>query len=224
MTTDPFLIKGYSRWHPRRLAFKSRSVIREWMSRRKFDNYALPEKRWDNPPDLPTIDWKETAVTPSQMEHLLRAVSMTESMAGTVVVEVGCYRGETTRCLAKATARPYIAVDPYKGYGGAEEDFARFREKVQGLGNVIHEQTTSGDAARNWWHGPASLVFIDAVHDYDNTSFDIESWLPKIVPGGILALHDVDQAIFPGTRRAAFELLGRLELVAHPENLALFRV
>jgi hypothetical protein len=45
-------------------------------------------------------------------------------------------------------------------------------------------------------------VFINAVHDYVNTSFDIEAWLPKLVPGGILALHDTDQA--------------------HPPNLAIF--
>jgi hypothetical protein len=65
-------------------------------------------------------------------------------------------------------------------------------------------------------------VFINAVHDYVNTSFDIEAWLPKLVPGGILALHDTDQAMFAGTRRAAYEPLNRLELIAHPPNLAIF--
>jgi hypothetical protein len=156
------------------------------------------------------------------MGHLLQALAMTEDLASTVAVEVGCYRGETTRCLAGATARTIVAVDPYQGYGGADEDFARFRAKVGETSNVIHEPKTSGDAARNWAHPAASFVFIDAVHDYVNTSFDIEAWLPKLVPGGFLALHDVDQEIFAGTRRAAFELLDRLELVAHPPNLAIF--
>ena len=75
-----------------------------------------------------------------------------------------------------------------------------------------------------WRHGPASFLFIDAVHDYVNTAFDIATWSPLLVPGGILALHDTDQEIFAGTRRAAFETLGHdhFELLAHPSNLTLF--
>jgi predicted O-methyltransferase YrrM len=221
---DPFAVKRFPKWHPVRLAFKSLAVTNEWDARQRYDRFALPEKLWDELPALPEVDWSATSVTPLQMGHLLRAVAMTESLAGTVVVEIGCFRGETTRCLAGATARQIIAVDPYDGYGGAEADLAQFRSRVVGLGNVIHEKRPSGDASRKWAHGPPGLVFIDAVHDYVNTSFDVSAWLPKVRPGGILALHDVDQAVYAGTRRAAFELLDRLELVAHPDNLALFVV
>jgi len=224
MQTDPFAVKLYPRLHPRRVAFKSRSVGNEWKARRRYDEYALPDRTWGDLPVPLRVDWRETSVTPLQMGHLLRALAMTEPLAGTVIVEVGSFRGETTRCLAEATGRTLVAVDPYQGYGGAAEDLARFRGNVEGLGNVIHEQTTSGEAARNWTHGPASLVFIDAVHDYLNTSFDIDAWLPKLVPGSILALHDTDVRSFAGTRRAAFELMDRLELLAHPDNLALFAV
>src|SRR5262249_31006403 len=134
------------------------------------------------------------------------------------------FRGETTRCLARATKRTVVAVDPFRGYGGAEDDFLRFQHRTADLPNLFHEPKTSGEAARNWVHGPASLIFIDAVHDYANTAFDIEVWTPLLTPGGILALHDTDQACFAGTRRAAFEALGRCELLAHPENLTLLTV
>jgi len=221
---DPFAVKRFPKWHPVRLAFKSLAVTNEWGARQRYDRYALPEKVWDELPALPSVNWSATSVTPLQMRHLLRAVGMTESLAGTVVVEIGCFRGETTRCLAAATARTVIAVDPYHGYGGALADLAQFRSTIARLNNVVHEPKASGDASRSWAHGAAGLVFIDAVHDYVNTSFDVSAWLPKVVPGGILALHDVDQEVYAGTRRAAFELLGRLELVAHPDNLALFVV
>jgi len=222
MLVDPFSVKAYPRWHPRRLAFKTRSAAREWTSRRGYDRNALPTKVWGDLPDSPDVDWTETSVTPEQMGHLLKALEATEALDGSVVVEVGSFRGETTRRLARATRRTIVAVDPYQGYGGADADYERFRSKVEGLPNVVHERRTSGEASRDWRHGRAGLVFIDAVHDYDNTSFDVEAWLPKLAPGGVLALHDVDQAIFPGTRRAAFELQGRLELLAHPDNLAIF--
>lgn len=149
---------------------------------------------------------------------------LTESQSCTVVVEVGCYRGGTTKCLARATNRTVAAVDPYIGYGGAEAEFAKFQEKTAGLPNVVRERMTSGAASRSWRDGPVSLIFIDAVHDYANTAFDIEARSTRLVPGGVLALHDTDQLCFVGTRRAAFEALGRSTLLAHPENLTLLIV
>lgn len=223
MAFDPFSVKGYPRWHPYRVVTKARSVLNEWKSRKTFERNALPARIWDGLPGLPSIDWGDTSVTPEQMGHLLKALAMTEDAGGTVV-EVGCFRGETTRCLANATGRKFVAVDPYQGYGGAEHDYDRFRSKVEGLANVLHDRRTSGEASRDWSHGPVGFAFIDAVHDYDNTTFDVAAWLPKIRPGGLIALHDVDQAIFAGTRRAAFELGRRLELAAHPDNLAIFQV
>jgi predicted O-methyltransferase YrrM len=219
---DPFAVKRFSRWHPIRLGHKWLAVTAEWEARRRYSRYALPEKLWETLPALPEVDWDSTSVTPMQMRHLLQALAVTESLTGTAVVEVGCFRGVTTRCLAAATGRTFVAVDPYQGYGGAEADHACFRQRIAGLDNVVHEAKTSGNAARNWTHGPISFIFIDALHDYVNTSFDIKTWAPKLVPGGILALHDIDQRAYAGTRRAAFETLRQFELVAHPDNLALF--
>jgi hypothetical protein len=227
MRTDPFAIKRLPKWHPRRLAFKSHTMRIEWEARRRYDRYALPERVLADLPVLAAdIDWRNTSVTPLQMQHLLHALALTEAFAGTVAVEVGSFRGETTRCLAQTTPRPVVAVDPYSGYGGAEAEREQFSRRVAGLDNVVLEATTSGEAARQWRHGPVSFLFIDAVHDYVNTAFDIAVWSPLLVPGGILALHDTDQEAFAGTRRAAFEAhrQDRFELLAHPSNLTLFVV
>ncbi len=221
MSTDPFAVKRLPKWHPRRLAFKTLAIKGEWEARRRFGHYALPEKDLDDLPALPEVEWSNTSVTPIQMRHLLGALAMTEHLAGTVAVEVGAYRGETTRCLSRATSRRLVAVDPFTGYGGAEQEYRHFRGRVAGLGNVVHERKTSGEAARGWAHGPASLAFIDAVHDYVNTAFDIETWSRMLVPGGVLALHDTDHEWFAGTRRAAFEALESFDLLAHPDNLTL---
>jgi predicted O-methyltransferase YrrM len=159
-------------------------------------------------------------VTENQMAHLLAAVKDTEEGA---IAEIGSYRGETTRCLAQATNRAVFAVDPYIGYGGAEEEYGRFKLRIAGLRNVTHLKMTSGEAARAWNRGPISLVFIDAVHDYVNARYDISVWSDLVVTGGIIALHDTDDPRFPGSRRAAFEAAKRFHIWAHPPGMVLLR-
>src|SRR5262249_49239195 len=122
MLADPFALKQIPKWHPRRLAHKTMAVAQEWEARRRFGRYGLPEKLLPDLPPEPGADWASTSVTPLQMRHLLLALARTEKRADTVVVEVGCFRGETTRCLARATRRTVVAVDPFRGYGGAEDD------------------------------------------------------------------------------------------------------
>jgi predicted O-methyltransferase YrrM len=144
---------------------------------------------------------------------------------GTRIVEIGAYRGVTTSYFALHAGRPIVAVDPFIGYGGSAEDLAVFKANTAGLPQLTHSRVTSGRARAAWSYGRSvSLLFIDAVHDYANTRFDITAWGPLVVSGGIIAMHDVDQLCFAGTRRAAAQLLRQCSLFAHVDNLAAFRV
>ena len=222
MKTDPFALKKYPKWSPQRLLFTLQARLIEKEAKLNFDRYALPSKINTNLPEPPAVDYQNTAVTSTQMQHLLDAVSATEHLTDTVIVEVGCFRGVTTQALAKATARKVIAVDPYIGYGGFEEDYAQFKKNTQLLSNVVHERKASGEAVKSWDYSPVSLVFIDAVHDYVNTAFDIEAWSSLLVEGGMVACHDTDQKCFAGTRKAVFEVLSsQFPLFAHPDNLTI---
>lgn len=221
MKTDPFVIKKYPKWYPIRLAFTARARLMEQEARWNFQKYALPEKIIPNLPPAPDADYSNTAVTPVQMQHLLYALSATEHLTDTVVVEVGSYRGVTTQVLAKATSRKVIAVDPYIGYGGSDEDYRHFQSNTVSLPNLIHERMSSGEAVRTWKHGSVSLVFIDALHDYVNTGFDIEAWSSLMIDGSILAMHDTDQLGFAGTRKAVFDACHNAKQFAHPNNLTL---
>lgn len=225
MLTDPFSLKSQSKLSPRRLAFTAHARAMDFLSRQNFDTYELPQKALTDLPDLPgSIDWDDTSVTKVQMQHLLRALDDTERLGGSVI-EVGCYRGVTTVALAARTVRKVVAVDPFLGgWGATNTDFDAFQARVAVSSNVAHVRATSGAAAANWSDGNASLIFIDAVHDYANTSFDISVWWPKLIPGGIMAFHDTDDSRFAGTRRAVYELHGRgAELYAHPDNITLLR-
>jgi len=63
-------------------------------------------------------------------------------------------------------------------------------------------------AARLYPDQSIDFCFIDAGHSREEVCEDIDAWLPKIKPGGILAGHDL-QGNFPGVRQAVIEKLPR---------------
>lgn len=50
-----------------------------------------------------------------------------------------------------------------------------------------------GDGARiaRHWHTQLSLLFIDGGHGVEPARLDFRLWVPKLAPGGTLAIHDV---------------------------------
>jgi predicted O-methyltransferase YrrM len=219
---DPFEYKKYSKLHPIRLAFTAYARGAELFSRSVFERVQLRnlDARW---PAVHDYNLEDTAVTPQQMGALLHFLGETESLSGTVVVEIGSFRGVTAAKLAQATKRMVYSVDPFIGYGGAESDYEVFSENTLALPSFHHLRETSGIAAKNWNEANISFLFIDAVHDFVNTTHDAAAWATKLVPGGILALHDTDNRIFPGTRLAAWFLAKQMELVCHIPDLTILR-
>jgi hypothetical protein len=120
-----------------------------------------------------------------------------------------------------------MAIDPYIGYGGAEADRDLFKARVSGFRNMNHLQMTSGEAARSGRVVEASLVFIDAVHDYANALFDGWTWGGKLVSGGLLAFHDTDSLSFAGVQKAVWDLLhlpgGTFSLFLHVNGLVVLK-
>ena len=221
---DPFSFKRWSKCDPRRLSFVVWSRLQEQWSRSRFDRFQIPLDS-TNPPGTPVIyEQTDTAVTLEQAALLIAALQSTEHMPEPVV-EVGCYRGVTTKLLATNTTRKFIGVDPFAGYGSAEQDLKIFRDRVENITNLIHLRCTSGDAARQLINDRFSFVFIDAVHDYVNVRFDSIAWCSLLQKNGLIAFHDTDNSKFAGTRRAVFELMrGRLlNLEKHVGNLVILR-
>lgn len=224
MTSDPFAVKSLSRFHLRRVFQTAVARLHEARARYSFDAYSIPTK--NQPSWTPYTEYRrgETSVTPEQMGFLLGALKVaTETSAG-LFVEIGAFRGETTRVLSEHTDRTVVAIDPFIGYGGSAEDFEKFVLRTKRNGNVVHLRKTSGDAALSWTMGDVAMVFIDAFHDYVNVRHDIEMWGRKVGAGGVLAVHDVDNIEFAGTRRAVHEALQEgFTLLAHCKDLAVLQ-
>lgn len=167
------------------------------------------------------------------------------------VLEIGSYCGKSTLYLGAAcreTGNTLYAVDHH---GGSEEhqpgemfhdpelydshsermdSFREFRRNVRRAGledTVVPVVATSALAARHW-RTPLGMVFIDGGHSLDAALADYRGWTGHLLPGGILAIHD----LFPNPAEgghapyAAFQLAvdsGLFEIMPQAGTLGLLR-
>lgn len=90
-------------------------------------------------------------------------------------------------------------IDQVSGY----EDYLR---NIKDLGVEDYIVTISGDTLENIKLVPSGVycVFIDDFHDYEHVKKQINEWLPKIMPGGIMIGDDYEG----GVKRAFDEAFG----------------
>jgi predicted O-methyltransferase YrrM len=176
------------------------------------------------------LDEIPSAVTHEQIRVLYWLAR--EASAPGEIVELGSDQGKSTIALSWGSARnahpcTVHAVDPFPG-GESMSSSQRvdlFRSNLARLEahSVILQQTFSGEY-RRLRRQPVRLLFVDAAHDYLNSSHDFCVWRELISPGGFIAAHDVDNyAHGPGTRKAFFDCVLRapqFRLVYHLDNLA----
>ena len=73
------------------------------------------------------------------------------------------------------------------------DTFREFRANIRAAGLddwVIPLVTTSEIAARHW-SIPLGMVFIDGGHSLDAALTDYRCWVSHLLPGGVLAIHDL---------------------------------
>lgn len=130
------------------------------------------------------------------------------------VLEIGGYCGKSALYLGtacKAAGELLFSVDHHRGSeenqpgweyfdpevwdeaAGAVDTLPFFRETIRtaGLeGTVVSIVGRSIDIARRW-HTPLSLILIDGGHTLEHALHDYRGWTPHLLPGGMLAIHDV---------------------------------
>lgn len=147
---------------------------------------------------------------------------------GGVMAEIGVWRGGTcSRILATRPDAFMHLVDAWEAplpgssfaLSGAEqaalpqraydEVFARCMRRLEPFRPrfKVHAMQSS-DAALAIGSGTLDLVFIDADHSYLGVFSDIESWLPKVKPGGWIGGHDYQHPRYPGVACAVEEHFG----------------
>jgi predicted O-methyltransferase YrrM len=138
----------------------------------------------------------------------LRALIQTQKRPDRTMIEIGSWLGNgSTRVFIeeiRASGGVLYAVDTWKGNPNVEKHqalvaqynaFETFRHHVGLAGGealVKPLVMASRDAAPIMADRRFDLVFIDADHSYPTTREDIQLWLPKVRPGGILCGHDCE--------------------------------
>lgn len=164
--------------------------------------------------------------------------AVAEADFGGTIVEVGSWYGKSAVYLARRSIESrrhhrIVCVDTWKGTpgnpcadhvaqrgGSILEDFRR-NLRVADVQDVVWPlERPSLEAAPMFEDRSLDFVFLDADHAYEAVLADINAWLPKLKPGGVLAGHDFDR---PETvQRAVLERLP--QAIARPPRSWWYRV
>jgi predicted O-methyltransferase YrrM len=127
-----------------------------------------------------------------------------------VIVEIGSYKGRSTICLARGSQAgrnlPIYAIDPHRGT--AYEEFKRNLAAADIEDIVTHVRRPSQEALPAIGDAAIELLFIDGNHTYPMVLEDFELFVPRLVDGGYLVMHDTTRP-FPGSKRVAEERVYR---------------
>lgn len=134
--------------------------------------------------------------------------------AAVTIVEIGSYCGKSTVYLGAAAAEVGAVVFTVDHHRGSEEmqtgweyHDAELVDPATGRIDSLRSLRATLEAARleevvvavvgysatvaAHWDSPVDMVFIDGGHGTGPAHTDYECWMPKLVGGGTLAIHDV---------------------------------
>jgi len=129
-------------------------------------------------------------------------------------LEIGSYCGKSTVCIGTAcreSGQVLFAIDHHRGseeqqpgeeyfdpalfdpLSGRIDTFRLFCDTLSraGLQDTVAPIVCRSELAARAWATPLSFVFIDGGHALDTVSADYRNWSPHLMPGGLLAFHDV---------------------------------
>jgi len=172
----------------------------------------------DLAPALAIAGWME----PFELEWLARMAA-----AAATIVEVGAWKGRSTRVLADHTAGTVYVVDNWcdagervdqrnaelleRGPAAIEAEWAANLREPLAAGRVVLVRGHSPAMAPivGLASGGVAFAFIDADHAFEGCVNDIAAYRSIVTAGGILAGHDYTTTIHPGVRKAVDFVFGR---------------
>lgn len=106
-----------------------------------------------------------------------------------ILFSIDHHRGSEEQQPGQAYFDPAL-FDPETGRVDTFNEFRKTLEKA-GLEDTVVAMVSRSDIAARLWSTPLSLVFIDGGHSTEAALTDYHSWMPHIMPGGYLLIHDI---------------------------------
>ena len=134
------------------------------------------------------------------------AARVSGGAGGAKILEIGCWKGKSTYCLASGLrdGRVYV-IDPFDAAGEVEsrDIYAKqkgqrplveeFKENMQSRGVLGKIEILQGYSQAFVGKVPElDLLFIDGDHSQEGCAFDFENFSPLVKSGGYLLFHDFD--------------------------------
>lgn len=133
------------------------------------------------------------------------------------IVEIGSWKGRSTKILLEACEGNVYAVDHWNGSladlstltAAGRDIYKDFIHNVGHYPNLIVLRGDSIEMATQFNGNKVDMVFIDAEHTYEGCKADIDAWLPKCKK--YICGHDYNLD-FPGVVQAVNEKFGKPEI------------
>ncbi|MGF7237938.1 MAG: class I SAM-dependent methyltransferase [Frankia sp.] len=131
-----------------------------------------------------------------------------------LVLEIGSYCGKSAVYLASGAAETggvVVAIDHHRGSSehqpgeythdpdlfdpvtGGIDTLPGFRATIAEAGLEDHVVPVVGPSATvaTWWRSPLAMLLIDGSHHLQDAVADFNGWAHWVMPGGLLAIHDI---------------------------------
>jgi len=154
------------------------------------------------PPSLQRFE-PQRVVFSTWVDHVPFGYDLVEAIRPGVVVELGTYNGLSFFTFCQSMLENNIeglcyAVDTWAGdehtgdYDNSviENVRAHARERYRGFTYLL--QMYFSEALRQFEDESIDLLHIDGLHTYDAVKEDFNNWYPKVKPGGIILMHDIE--------------------------------
>lgn len=156
----------------------------------------------------------------------LYTVVVEKAKGGETFVEVGSWQGRSAALMGVEiinSGKPikFFCVDPWTDGGPDLKDtkyykdlrvpvYDLFSQNIEPVARLMGKdfvalRMNSVDAAAKFDDASVDFIMLDGDHNYEGIHADIEAWLPKMKPRGIMAGDDY---LWPGVTRAADEQFG----------------
>lgn len=130
------------------------------------------------------------------------------------VLEIGSFKGLSSWAMA-ISAKSLWCVDTFKANSAGQQQMedhttlAFFQHAISRFKNVNYVISDSADAAKmDTLPLGFDMIFLDAMHTYEDVKADIERWYPRVLSGGLMVFHDYAHPHFPGVKQAVDERFG----------------